>query len=87
MNFPAVETENMLSEEVASFAERNLLCQCFQFSTDMSFDVKINNSTREISLTCWWPTKSLQYLVHIFLRLRREDSNRQRSKQRRVTSQ
>ena len=30
-SFPAVETGNMLSEKVASFAKRNLLCQLFQF--------------------------------------------------------
>ena len=30
-SFPAVETGNMLSEKVASFAKRNLLCQRFQF--------------------------------------------------------
>ena len=31
MNFPAVETGNMLSEDDASFSERNLLCQHFRF--------------------------------------------------------
>ena len=51
MTFPAVENENVLSEEVASFSERNLLCQHFQFWMVISLDLKINKFVRDISLT------------------------------------
>ena len=73
-NFPAVETVNMLSGKVASFAKGNLQCQHFQFWTKMSLDVKINNFVRDISLICSLPSKSWHDVVFIFLRLRREDS-------------
>ena len=43
------------------------------------------NFVGDISLICFLPTKSWHDVVFIFLRLRRQHSNRRRSKQRRVT--